>query len=430
MSYEDVPGSVRQAARALKIKIITKGTVVLNSTHFMDPLGVKLCISHPDILAGEGILPAFRVGDAALKVPPALTIPHYEAVGVGENLLADHMGWLDGQIGRVMPWELADVGDRLRQRLIAGISSDGSAIAKYLDGVSNQIQWRQEIVSALSDMDMSRDRHLHDYIAGLPSGVREKVESYVQASYHAVGTTVVNCEAGTDLSPMSRFKAESVVLANRDVQLGELSDEGIFLKVFMGYALNQIQSCLVPAQIVDQITFTEAHRLSATLRHQGFQEKYERIVEGAIRAASGTASVEEIDFEEIAAISANIAEAFQLYLDEELSTYRTAEFDLTKSEALQTAADLGLDALAAIPGAGTIVSAGKTAVNSAKVAGLSARAFDFRDNERAFAAAKDRKKEDIATVIGKLHISDGKRSQLLDAVAALADIYAIRARRA
>jgi hypothetical protein len=47
-------------ARALKIKIITKGLVTLNCAHLISPLGVHLLKVHPDLFDGEALLPAFR----------------------------------------------------------------------------------------------------------------------------------------------------------------------------------------------------------------------------------------------------------------------------------------------------------------------------------------------------------------------------------
>lgn len=431
LSNFEAESAVTNAARALKIKILTKGTVVLNSTHFVDPLGTLLCMRHPDILTGDGILPAFRVGDSALKVPTNL--PDYEAFGLTENQIADHIGWLNARITQVMPWEIADVGERLRQRLIAGLSDDKSAIARFLLNAGDGLRWRDKIIGDFGAMEMDRDRYVQEYIEELPPSLRDKVAAFCQTSYHVIGTTVVNCEAGTDLSPMSRFKADSVLLANRDSELKELSEEAIFLHAFMGYALSQIQSLVLPLQVVDVMSFEEVHHLSRALRQQGFQAKYEKVLEAAICSAvakDARETLEEIDFDALASVAREIAKEFQTYLDEELASYGTREYDLEKGGALEVAADIGLDALSGIPGPGNVISAAKTAINASKFLGMSARAFGLRDNEKAFAAASDRKRNEISTVIRELQVSRNKQAQLLDAVAALTDIYVIRARRA
>lgn len=432
LNNPDVDGSVLQAARALKIKLLTKGTVVLNSTHLVDPLGMKLCMAHQDPLFGDGLLPAFRVGDATIKMPTT-NFAGYHAVGISENQVADHITWLERRITQVMPWEISDVGERLRERLIASLASDHSAIAKALSQLGADVKWRDKLIAAFTEMDMSRDRHLQGYVASLPETIRDAVSTFCQASYHAVGTTVVNCEVGTDLSPLSKFKADSILLANRDTLESELTDESIFLKVFLGYALNQIQSYFIPTQIIDLIPFSDVHRISKTLRHQGFQEKYERILHTAIRTGvcgDALQTLEQIDFEEVGDVSRKLASAFQAYLDEEFGHYVPREADLATSELMEVTADLGMDVLGLIPGAGSVVSAAKMTFNAAKVPALTISALNSGESEKGFAAAGRRRQEEISGVINRLHVSKQKQSQLLDAAAALSDICTLRIQRA
>ena len=433
LTNADVEGSVREAARALKIKVLTKGTVVLNSSHLMDPLGAALVTRHPDILAGEGLLPAFRIGDPTFKVPPGDSLPSYEAVGLGEKDLTDHLHYLERHVSQVMPWEIADVGERYRQRLIAGLSADHSAIATFLLGARDGAEWRNKLINGFSDLEMSRDHHLQEFVAELPAELRDRVDAFCQATYHLVGTTVVNCETGTDLSPMSSFKAESLVLANRDSSAKSLSEEAIFLRAFMGHALELIQCVLAPTAVIDAMSFADVHKVSAALRQQGFQTKYDELLAAAVLAATSTdalTTMEAIDFGSVAAVSRDIAASFQEYLDGELGHYRPRELDLVTGDALRAGTDLGLDLVQMVPGVGSVVAFTKGGLNLAKTAGLSARTFALKDNELAFAAANERRRDEFLAVVGRLNISPNKRSQLIEAAAALADIYGIRTRRA
>lgn len=425
--------SVLQATRALKIKIIAKGLVALNSCHLADPFGVHLCMAHPDVLAGDAILPAFRADDQSLAALATASPEEYAALGISEKNLADHLHWLDKQVVQVMPWELADVGEQLRARLLTGLSSEVSSVSKFLRAAQDGEAWRGRIISSIEKVDMARDRHMQEVMQALPGEIRDRVLAFYQASYHAVGTTVVNCETGTDLSPVSAFKAESLMLANRDTPPADLTEEAIFLQAFLGYALDQIQSFVLPTQIVDAISFYDVHRLSRALRESGFQEKYQSVVEAAASASQSTdacSTIEDIDFAALAHVSAEIAGTFQTYLDQEFERYNTKELDLVKGEAMQSTTDIGLDALAAIPGPGSLVTLAKMGIQGAKAVGMSARAFDLRDNEKAFAAARERRNAEIAAVIGGLKVGGSKRAQLLDATAALSDIYSIRTRRA
>jgi hypothetical protein len=430
----DVDGSVREAARALKIKILTKGVVVLNSSHLMDPLGAALVARHPDLLTGDGLLPAFRVGDSTFKVPRAESLPSYEAVGLGEKELADHLSFLERHVSQVMPWEIADVGEQFRQRLIGGLSADKSAITTFLLGVQDGEQWRDKLIGSFADLEMGRDRHLQEFVAELPGQIRERVDAYCQATYHLVGTTVVNCETGTDLSAMSSFKAESLVLANRDSSAKALTEEAIFLRAFLGHALELIQCALTPTAVIDAMSFADVHKVSEALRERGFQAKYDELLAAAVKAATSTdavATMEEIDFNLVAETSRDIARSFQDYLDNEVGKYRPAEIDLIAGDALRAGADLGLDLVQMVPGVGSAVAVVKGGLNFAKSAGLSARAFALNnDSERAYRAANERRQEEFRAVVHRLGVSDKKRSELIDAASALADIHHIRTRRA
>src|SRR5579862_654170 len=64
--------NVEIAARALKIKMITRGLVTLNSAYLVSPLAVKLFDNFPDIL-GDSVLPVFRTDKTSLAdlVPSA-----------------------------------------------------------------------------------------------------------------------------------------------------------------------------------------------------------------------------------------------------------------------------------------------------------------------------------------------------------------------
>src|SRR3546814_18429786 len=60
--------SVELAARALKVKMITKGIVTLNSAYLVSPLGVLLMDKHPDLFSGEAIVPEFRTDQESLEI--------------------------------------------------------------------------------------------------------------------------------------------------------------------------------------------------------------------------------------------------------------------------------------------------------------------------------------------------------------------------
>ena len=94
---------------------------------------------------------------------------------------------------------------------------------------------------AVEALDLTDSSTLRNYISAHPQPARELLTCFAAACYHMNGTRVVNCETGTDLYPLSDFKAADVVLAMRDAEAQFLSDESVFLKAFMGLALNRIR---------------------------------------------------------------------------------------------------------------------------------------------------------------------------------------------
>jgi len=90
----DPAASVRVTARALKIKIITKGLVTLNSAYLISRLGVDLLDRHPDLLAGEAILPVFRTDKSSFAdLIPSTADPGL--LRIDEKRLQKHMSTLE-----------------------------------------------------------------------------------------------------------------------------------------------------------------------------------------------------------------------------------------------------------------------------------------------------------------------------------------------
>ena len=422
--------SVERSARALKIKIITKGIVTLNCAHLITPMGVKLVARHPDLFDGEALLPAFRVGKETLREIGDMSDTEFAAQGIDTKQLQDHVAVLDGQLKTVMPWELGDVGERFRRAVIAGLSSDTSLISKELGDVGFRAIDRKQVIGAVQAMSLTEDSEMRTYIGTLPNNIQPIFRRYIYTCYHMVGTSVVQCETGTDLSPLSHFKAADVILASSDATPAQLSDEGIFLRAFMGHALDTIQAMMLPTQIIDAMSFRDAHALSAALRERGFQDKYEAILSACAQTLAISKPIEaldKLDPDAVAEIARQIATEFQRYIDQEV--YRSREHDLDVADGYRALTDLSLDGLAAIPFIGQVVSAAQAVGHAGQAAKAGWTSYRTNDNARAFEAARARREEEIKEAVKRLKTGDSKKSQLLTAAAALTDIYQIRIRR-
>lgn len=419
------------AARALKIKIITKGLVTFNSVYLVSPLVVRLLDLHPDLLEGTAILPAFRTDKSDLSSLVASTEGH-AAAGISEARLGAHIQQLEPQLRQVMPWELADVSDQFGSAVVGGLRKPDSTIAQEL-AVTNSVPLDrlERIARDIESIDLRESVNLRNYISTLSPNIGGPLLRFASACYHRVGTAVVRCETGMDLGTLSEFKAADLVLAGR-VQ-GTLSDEAVFLELFLGLALDTIQAAALPSQIIDAMRFETAHQLGNALREQGFQERYDEITRQYAAAKSSDNSLEtleRIDAERIAGIAGELAAEFKKAVLNELPDYETKIRDDAKDDLYCTTADLFKEGLGATPVVGNLVSIATAAGLVADAARGAKTLITTRDQNAAFSAARKKRIEDIRDAIDGLKASGSKKAKLLHAVALMSDVHGISLRRA
>jgi hypothetical protein len=243
--------SVEVTERALKIKIITKGLVTLNCAYLVSPLAVRLLERNPDFFAGDAILPVFR-SDKSSLADFVSSIGDPKRFGITEAHLSDHIANVQRQIRTVMPWELEGVADTFRTSLVQGLRDPNSVIAEQLTTRHGlNASQLERIARDIDTLDLRSSSNLWDYTATLDQAFQKQLNTFAKASYHLVGSAVVRCETGLDLSPLSEVKAADFILA----QNARLSDEVLFIERFMDYALEAISPALVPTRIIDSLTF-------------------------------------------------------------------------------------------------------------------------------------------------------------------------------
>jgi hypothetical protein len=425
--------SVKVAARALKIKIITKGIVTLNSRYLVSPLAIKLINAHPSFF-GDSIIPAFQIGFRNIRDLIESTEDH-EAAGIDHQLLDDHISILEQSVKKVMLWDPTGIGAKYKEALTNGLRNIRSPIRRELAAAGLSARDLELLVADIESIDSRESVNVRNYIASHPEGIREPLMRFATACYHVIGTGVVRCETGTDLSPLSQFRATDLVLTARDSDVEALSDEAIFLEAFMAFALDKIQASAIPAEIIDNMDFGTAHQISEALREQGFQQKYDEITASYVAALANKdpkAALEELDEGSVAGVASELAKTFQKEILLELPSYKPAiqqeAQDAFQGALYRVGADVLREAAASIaPGIGAIVA---VADNAVRVADLGAKARSVREQEEAFFQAQRQKEEKIQSAISKLSCGREKKAKLLDAVAALCDIYGVAIARA
>ncbi|AUW60501.1 hypothetical protein C1T17_19875 (plasmid) [Sphingobium sp. SCG-1] len=429
----DPAGSVAVTAQALKIKIITKGLVTLNAAYLLSPLAVLLLDQHPDLFAGASLLPAFRTD----KVELADLIPSagdHAAAGIDGRRLAAHVARIEAGVGRVMPWTLADVADRYRKLLLDGLHNTQAMITRQLTAEAGLAERDlAEIVAAIEGLDLSANANLLAYFRTLPDDRRALLERFSATCYHMVGTGVVRCETGTDLNPLSAFKATDVMLAARDAEPAYLTDEAVFLQTFMGFALDAIGALSVPSQVIDAISFTTAHQLGRALQQQGFQQRYDGIVRDYLHHAAlpdAQDALDRLDVGAIAAAAEGLAKSFKAEIADELRQYEAKIQVDARAAVYRAGADLAKDGVGLAPGISNIVAFADGLGHAAQLAGAVREQRRVSDFHAAIQEAEVRRRDDICAAIDGLRVSDKKKATLLDAVALLSDVHGISLRRA
>lgn len=424
--------SVEVAARALKVKIITKGIVTLNSAHLVSPLGVLLMDRHGDLFSGGAVIPAFRVDKDRLS-DLIISGQSFEEAGIDAGRLDDHIARLEASIAEAMPWELADVGERYRTLLLNGVTAQGGHLAKLLSASGLSDADIAKVAEDIGSLDLSNSSTLHQYIDGLPAGVRGTMHQFSATCYHLVGTGVVRCEAGTDLHPLSAFRALDGMLAGRDSSPEQLSETAIFVEAFMGLALDAIHSIAAPSQIIDSLDFATAHKLGAALRESGFQDKYDGVIRDYRNAAALQDSDEALNAlqpEHIAEVAGDLAKHFEKHVLAELRAYQPKITEDAKARLIETGNDILKDAGQATPGLGTVISLADASRHLGQMGTAFKEVREFRNADAAIAAAKRRRIENIDTAIRNLKADEKKKEALLKAVALLTDLHGIQISRA
>lgn len=244
---ESIDDFVLTTARALKAKMLTKGTVTIHMSHLLSPGGILFLEAFPDVLQCRALLPAFRedkvsVGDYVKDHEEA-----YHAVGIDGSQVARIVSLLESSFEHVMPWQLGDVHARYRERIAAGLVDPVStARRRLLSANGNNEAEINAIAEEIAAGDFSEDGSMRRFLSETNPNIRSLLRYYEQAVYHMVGTSVVNCESGTDLSPASTFNALVVAENDHSAEQPPISDANVFMRFFLGEAFEAMQSGAVP----------------------------------------------------------------------------------------------------------------------------------------------------------------------------------------
>lgn len=414
--------------RSLKVKFLTKGTVTINGAHLLNPPVQAILKKHPSILSDGLLLPALRedkvggfgdyLGDHAAHMAALRWTSRDETLAVG---------FIEETVSAVLPWRLEQAKDQYRARLLDGLRNQKSKVNRELNALGDlPPDFINQVIKEIEALDFSQSRALGDYISRQPAPAAAILRRFAHACYHVVGTNVVNCETGMDLSALSEFRIGDLTDDAASVNGSPFSDVNIFIRFCFGAAMRAINEITVPTLIIDAIPFDRFSRLRTALAQQGFQEKYDQIVSEFVTQLTAADSVKALEAWNPATaveLARQLAEHFRGYIVSELPDYRKAVQDAYEREAIEAGADTIKNLGGAVPGIGEIISVYETAKSTGAFAKAGSKSLLTRDPQIANTEARRIRDTKVEELLERLAPSN--RATILSALRELRAIAAM-----
>ena len=179
----------------------------------------------------------------------------------------------------VLPWRVDQAQEQYRSRLISGLSSDVSIMRQHLlelDGIDENVLIR--LIDEIALVDLREDSALDGILVGVSANASEILTKFAGTAYHMVGTSVVNCETGLDVSELAdrRLGIMSGSEVYSDTAL--LTDVNVFIGCCFEMAMQAINETAFPIHVIDALPFDVIGKMRGRLQEQGFQQAYDEVI--------------------------------------------------------------------------------------------------------------------------------------------------------
>lgn len=377
--------------RSLKVKLLTKGIVTLNGGHLLTPAAFSFVCKHPNLLTDGLLLPAIREDKGNFNAYVADNEQAYRSAGWSSNQIDNAVAFLEESVKTVLPWRVEQAQEEYRGRLIWGVSSNTSILRQRLlklDGIEEATL--DKLADELARADLREDSVIDGMLADLRSDAREMVTKFTGAAYHQVGTSVVNCETGLDVSELAdrRFGAMAGSQAYDDAHL--LSDVSVFIGCCFESAMQAINESAFPTHVIDALSFDVIGKMRVRLQEQGFQQAYDDVIStfGAQLQQSRVEDLENWEPESTVELVAKLSGHFRAYFDEELKNYRKAIQENRQKDAIRAAVATMKSGGSSIPAISEIASVIDTVGSGVEALRAGGEAFAFLNHDTANDAAR------------------------------------------
>lgn len=419
-------GREEEIIRSLKVKFLTKGTVTINGGHLLNPPVIELLKKNEEILTHGLLLPARRVDKSQFG---DYLEDHKDAIKAAGWTSADETAaasFIEDRVSVILPWKVEQALEAYRNRLIEGLKDPRSLVRHSLMNTAGFTEGDlNRLVEDIRKLDLTEDHSMSRYIDAQAENVRDTLHRFSHACYHVVGTHVVNCETGTDLSALSTIRVNDLTenAANRNNSI--LSDINIFHRCCFSVAMQAINETTLPVTFVDAIPLKQMREIQEGLRKQGFHDKYDRIVNDFVmRIAAGNSleTLEHWDTSKTVQLVEELAGEFKGHIGRELTHYKTDIQKEHEHAAIHSFADTIKNGFHMVPGISELIAGIEMARSYVGFVGHSRAVVATRDPNVAKEYAERERARAVEDFVKALNPKN--EAVILDALATLRRIAA------
>jgi hypothetical protein len=272
-SEEDVKEIVRSLERKIKLLALTKGHIVIATSHLLESeLARELILHYPKLISERIIVPALRSDYSSCA---AFLEAKQHANDQGERKL--YMGVKQHEIARLIDtsaitvrWSPDETSGWFKTRLIADLRDSKSLVGIHLHNkgltVSDNICCELEEMPSLSRGAVHLATKRQNSLT-----FREIVNAYADFLYYLSGAKAVQSEGVLPQENIIDFSFRD--LEHKTISL---SEHEIFFKVFID-TVKTITSSHFPIDLLDALSIDEAVELHSIATNEHFVRKYNLI---------------------------------------------------------------------------------------------------------------------------------------------------------
>lgn len=381
--------NVQALERSLKVKLLTKGTVTLNGGHLVTPAAFEFVSKNPVLLADGFLLPAIREDKGSFGAYVADNDAAYKAAGWSSSQIDDAIAFLQESVKTVLPWRVEQAQDEYRTRLIWGVASEASILRPRLLKLQRVDEaMLAELAGNIAGADLREDSVLDNLLLALPKDARDLMTKFAGAAYHQVGTSVVNCETGLDVSELAERRLGAMAGAYEDSD--QLNDVNVFVRCCFEMAMQAVNERAFPMAVIDTLPFDVIGQIRVRLQDQGFQQGYDDLI-STFAAQLQQGRLEDLESwepESTVQLIEMLSLHFRAYFDEELKGYSKAIQENRQSDAIRASMETLRSGGSAIPMISEVASVIDAVGAGAEALRAGSDAWAFRNHETANVAAR------------------------------------------